>query len=146
MRIIMAAACCVIPLLAGCGSIVRGTTEAVSIYSTPEGAKIKTDNGHECDTSCTFKVARRETFTVTVSKPGYRTEEVYVDTVVSAGGAAAMSGNVLLGGVVGAGVDVATGAGLDHSPNPVRVDLQPLGSAPKRARGKNSAAKGTPTS
>jgi hypothetical protein len=35
-----------------------------------------------------------------------------------------MAGNVLVGGLIGAGVDVATGAMLDLSPNPVNVTLE----------------------
>ncbi|MGO3927394.1 translation initiation factor 2, partial [Rhodopseudomonas pseudopalustris] len=36
------------------------------------------------------------------------------------------AGNLLLGGVVGMGVDAATGAAMDHHPNPVVVTLQPV--------------------
>jgi hypothetical protein len=38
----------------------------------------------------------------------------------------------LLGGVIGMGVDAATGAATDHKPNPVIVTMQP--STPARAR------------
>ena len=40
-------------------------------------------------------------------------------------GAAGFAGNVLLGGLVGMGVDAATGAAMDHKPNPVIVTLKP---------------------
>lgn len=42
---------------------------------------------------------------------------------VSGAGAAGMAGNVILGGVNGAGVDAATGATKRLVPNPVRVTL-----------------------
>ena len=45
---------------------------------------------------------------------------------VQGSGAAGFAGNLLLGGVVGMGVDVVTGAATDHKPNPVIVTLQPL--------------------
>ncbi|WAP67077.1 hypothetical protein [Jiella pelagia] len=61
------------------------------------------------------------------SKPGYQTETVQVSTEVSGGGAAGMAGNILLGGVVGIGVDAVTGAALDHTPNPVNIVLEPDG-------------------
>lgn len=36
-----------------------------------------------------------------------------------------MAGNVLVGGIIGAGVDAGTGAMLDLTPNPAHVDLRP---------------------
>ncbi|WP_210247459.1 hypothetical protein [Neoaquamicrobium microcysteis] len=45
---------------------------------------------------------------------------------MSGGGAAGLAGNILIGGVIGAGVDVATGATLDHHPNPANIYLVPL--------------------
>ena len=49
-------------------------------------------------------------------------------------GAAGFAGNVLLGGLVGMGVDAATGAALDHKPNPVIVTLQPAAPPPRRPK------------
>jgi hypothetical protein len=49
-------------------------------------------------------------------------------------GAAGFAGNVLLGGLVGMGVDAATGAALDHKPNPVIVTLQPAAPQARRPR------------
>jgi hypothetical protein len=49
---------------------------------------------------------------------------------VPGSGAAGFAGNLLLGGLVGIGVDAATGAAQDHKPNPVIVTLQPLLPAP----------------
>jgi hypothetical protein len=42
------------------------------------------------------------------------------------------AGNVLVGGLVGMGVDACTGAAQDHKPNPVSVTLQPLAPASPR--------------
>ncbi|MDP2581055.1 hypothetical protein Q8W37_14030 [Shimia thalassica] len=38
-------------------------------------------------------------------------------------GGAALAGNILVGGIVGIGVDAATGSTLDHVPNPVIADF-----------------------
>jgi hypothetical protein len=35
-----------------------------------------------------------------------------------------MAGNVILGGLIGAGVDVATGAMMELKPNPLTVKLE----------------------
>lgn len=39
-------------------------------------------------------------------------------------GGAALAGNVLVGGIIGLGVDAATGASKELTPNPVRVTLE----------------------
>ena len=52
-------------------------------------------------------------------------------TRVAGGGAAGFAGNILLGGVIGMGVDAASGATLEHHPNPVVAVLQPA-AAPGR--------------
>ena len=114
-------------LLSGCGSIVRGTSEDVAINASPTGTKIHTSNGYQCETSCVLKIPRKDAFTITASKSGYQTETVNVTTEVSGGGAAGMAGNILLGGVIGIGVDAATGAAFDHKPNPVMIVLEPNG-------------------
>ncbi|GJD83932.1 hypothetical protein [Methylobacterium haplocladii] len=51
-----------------------------------------------------------------------------------------MAGNILLGGVVGIGVDAVTGAAFDHFPNPVSATLVPasLPSAQRVARGRRA--------
>ena len=62
---------------------------------------------------------------MTFSKPGYVDERIDVKTQIAGSGAAGFAGNVILGGVVGMGVDAATGATYEHSPNPVRAVLRP---------------------
>lgn len=44
---------------------------------------------------------------------------------IPATGAAGFAGNLLVGGLVGMGVDAVTGAATDHKPNPVTVVLEP---------------------
>ena len=42
---------------------------------------------------------------------------------MSTSGGAAVAGNILVGGIIGLGVDAATGAGKELTPNPVQVTL-----------------------
>lgn len=118
--LVIAASC----LLTGCGSITRGTSEHIAINATPSGTKIQTSTGLQCETSCVVKIPRSDDFTVTAKYPGFQTETVNVKRKVSGGGAAGMAGNLLLGGVIGIGVDAVTGAALDHYPNPVNIALE----------------------
>ena len=62
---------------------------------------------------------------------GYKPQEVPVKTQIAGAGAAGFAGNILLGGVVGMGVDAATGSTLEHVPNPVHVALEPIARAAK---------------
>lgn len=127
---------------AGCGTITRGTDEPVAFLSDPPGAAVTTTKGYACPaTPCSIKVERSDEFDVTFTKPGYQPQVVPVRTEVVGKGAAGMAGNILVGGVIGIGVDAATGAAFDHKPNPVSVVLVPEGkpAAPVR-RGRRKAA------
>ena len=69
---------------------------------------------------------RRSEFVATITREGYETVTVNVTHQVSGQGGAAMAGNVVLGGLIGAAVDASTGAMNDLVPNPVIIELVPL--------------------
>ena len=113
----------VIPIM-GCATVTRGVNDTVTVNATPPDATVTTSLGHQCSQSpCTFTVPRKQSFSVTAKKPGYKDATVQVLTKVAGGGGAGMAGNVLLGGFIGAGVDAVSGAMLSHSPNPVNISL-----------------------
>lgn len=122
--------------LGACASITRGTDEQVTFQSTPQGASVTTSTGLACpSTPCVIVVPRTDQFIATFSKHGYAPQQVAVSTKLSGGGAAGLVGNVLVGGIIGVGVDAYNGASQDHDPNPVVAALRPIGSAsPGRAR------------
>ena len=135
MRLILAAALCV--ALGGCASVTRGTTENISIASTPSGAQADVaglDIPTVCVTPCVLQAKRSADIVVTVSKEGYEPQIVPLSKDVSGSGGAGFAGNLLLGGLVGMGVDAATGAAMDHKPNPVIVTLQPVPPPPPARR------------
>ena len=74
-------------------------------------------------------MSRKSQFSVDITKPGYKPWHGEVTNKVSGAGGAGMAGNVILGGIIGAGVDVATGAMLDITPNPLVVKLDSLPAA-----------------
>lgn len=125
MRVFFAAAAAL--SLAGCATVTRGTTDQIQIQSEPSGANVRTSMSQTCTTPCTLQVSRKDEFTVVFEKPGYVTQEVQVKTQIAGSGAAGFAGNILVGGVIGMGVDAATGSTLEHVPNPVRATLQPAG-------------------
>lgn len=139
-RVVMAAF--VAMSVSACGSIIRGTAEPVAFVSDPPGARMTTDKGYACPaTPCTLQVERSDEFTATFEKEGYRPEVVPVKTHIVGRGGAAFAGNIIAGGVIGMGVDAATGAAFDHSPNPVSVTLAPDHpvAAPRPRRGRKQA-------
>jgi hypothetical protein len=126
---------------AACATVTRGTNQAWSVETTPGGAAVSTTNGFQCDsTPCTFRMPRRSEFDVTFTKPGYRTVTTHVTTQVSGAGAAGMAGNVIVGGIIGGVVDVASGAMLEIRPNPLQVTLEAEGAAPAEAQAPAAAA------
>jgi hypothetical protein len=128
IRLLLAAAI-VTPCL-GCASVSRGTTESISIESTPAGAKAEVSGlgvPTACVTPCVVQAKRNADITVSVSKEGYEPQVVPLIKEIPAAGAAGLAGNVLVGGLVGVGVDAMTGAAQDHKPNPVIVTLRPSG-------------------
>jgi hypothetical protein len=129
-----------ITLSTGCATITRGTNEGFGIQTTPPGADARLSNGLSCVTPCSVKVKRRGDFVVTIARDGYETVNASVTSSVDGGGAAGMAGNVILGGIIGAGVDAGTGAMHSHKPNPLVVTLMPLSLEKMEAKKEEVAA------
>lgn len=117
---------CAMSSLAACATVTRGSNDAWVVDSDPSGARVETSNGHMCvATPCAIKMSRKSEFTATISKPGYKPATVQVTHKTANAGAAGVAGNVLVGGVIGIGVDMISGASQDLTPNPVKVTLEP---------------------
>ncbi len=128
--------------LSACATAVRGTTDEVKFTSDPEGATMTTSFGKTCITPCSMEIARNQAFTASFELAD-QTREVKVKTEVSDEGAAAMAGNILVGGLIGAGIDASNGANRDHVPNPVHADFTNAPAAADPAKTDDAA---TPTS
>ena len=112
-------------LSAGCATITRGSSEVLVIDTDPPGAAATLSSGHACKTPCSIELKRKNNVHVKIEKDGYETVETDVSSQISNAGAAGMAGNVLLGGLIGVGVDAATGATKQLVPNPLKVKLEP---------------------
>lgn len=124
MRAAVAAALvAVVSMGSGCATVTRGRYQAWTVDSTPGGAIVSLSNGERCETPCTLKLRRKYPFTAHICRPGFHPVLTTVQSQISGAGAAGMAGNVLLGGVIGAGVDVGTGAMKELKPNPLAVQL-----------------------
>jgi hypothetical protein len=106
-------------MLGGCATAIRGSTNQVHFASEPSGAVVTTSLGHSCTAPCTLAIERNKEFQATFTRDGHQPSVVEVKTTLSREGGTSFAGNILLGGLIGMGVDAASGAALDHTPNPV---------------------------
>lgn len=111
--------------LSGCATIVEGTTQSVSVTTTPEdGAQCTLLNSqgtwYLTSPGSTTVHKTKTDLKVICDKPGFEQGRV---VAVSHFGAMT-AGNVLAGGVVGIGVDAASGANY-HYDSPIVVPLGP---------------------
>jgi hypothetical protein len=111
-------------LSTGCATITRGTTQALTINSEPSGAIVSMSNGERCETPCTRKFKRKFPIAVEICKAGFKTVSTDIKSQIAGAGAAGMAGNVLVGGLIGVGVDAASGATKELKPNPLAVTLE----------------------
>jgi len=108
-----------------CATSQQGTEQMVSFSSIPNGATVKTSHGFSCSiTPCKIKLPRNKSFKATISKPGFTTEVVKVDSLPSGAGAVGAVGSALIGGVLVSGYDVYKGGVFELSPNEVNVKLK----------------------
>ena len=108
----------------GCATITRSPSQTWSVETTPIGATASLSNGERCETPCTLKLRRKYPFALELCKPGFARVETTVQSGMSGAGGTALAGNVLIGGLIGAGIDAGTGAMKDLKPNPMVVVLE----------------------
>ncbi|RME71892.1 MAG: PEGA domain-containing protein [Verrucomicrobia bacterium] len=116
-------------ILSGCATVTRGTKDTLVVTSDPAGAEVHVE-GPNVDlhgkTPTSFKLSRKFEGKVHITKEGYEPIEVDVTSAPVTAGGVGMAGNAIVGGLIGAGIDVATGATNGLKPNPIDVKLVPL--------------------
>ena len=111
-------------LSTGCATITRGRSEAVDGEDATDRCRVTLSNGMTCRTPCALTIRRKYPFSVDVCKAGYKRVVTQVVSSIHGAGGVGLAGNVLLGGAIGAGVDVGTGAARDLEPNPLEITLE----------------------
>ncbi len=107
--------------LAGCATIVSGTTESISITSQPSGANVFIDGSTHGRTPTSVELKRRKGHSVRVEMDGYEAFERAITTKANGW----IWGNIIFGGIPGLIVDLATGAIHDLEPNHIVANLTP---------------------
>ena len=119
--------------LSACATVTKGSNDTVKMTSVPSEASVVFEDTAQklqparCQTPCEIEMNRKRSYLATVSKAGYEDYVVVMEPKLSASGGTAMAGNLLLGGIIGAGVDATTGASKDLTPNNLEVTLAPKG-------------------
>jgi hypothetical protein len=129
-------------VLSGCATIVEGTTQSVSVKSTPvDGAQCTLVNSQGTwyiTTPGSTTVHKTKTdLDVTCTKAGFLPGHLVATSHFGATTAA----NILAGGVIGIGVDAASGANY-HYDSPIVV---PLGASAGQDQSAAPATAGDPT-
>ena len=119
------AACAV--ALSGCATIIKGSTQSIAISTAPvNGANCTLSSKEGSWIVVTPGVATvgktKQDITIRCSKEGYQDA---VSTIPSDFQGWTL-GNILLGGIIGVGVDAATGA-MNEYPHTFNVPMYPLG-------------------
>jgi hypothetical protein len=109
----------------GCATIANGTSEKVHINSDPAGAQITIDSGETLTTPVDVDLARGQTHTVVFHKDGYQDET----TTLTSGESGKVLGNILIGGIIGVGIDEASGAAKKLSTDDLEITLVPVAAA-----------------
>lgn len=115
VSVILIAALC----LSGCGAIMHGTDQEISINSSPTQAKVYV-NGEERTTPAVYDLKRKNSYLVRVSKEGYEPAEVMINKSLDWTAWA----DLFIFGVIPIFYDLASGAAYKLSPEEINVTLQ----------------------
>ena len=116
--------------LAACGTITQGTSQDIAVTSTPEGAHCDfTRKGQligaidRTPGSVTVDKTKHDIM-LTCALPGYQTASANLESGYGIG----TFGNIIFGGLIGWGIDEASGA-VNKYPTSAHVTFVPLGTA-----------------
>jgi hypothetical protein len=99
---------------------MTGTTQKVPIMSDPDNAQVTTNTGYQGTTPCIFDLERKKSHLLSFKKEGYKNAQVLLKKTVCG----SVAGNIVVGGIVGAGVDAVSGAMWKLTPEEVNVTLE----------------------
>lgn len=110
----------------GCATIIHGTTQDIGITTDPSEADLLVDGRERYKSPTKITMKRKDDHSVEVTKEGFQKENVNIKSVLSG----VVLGNILLGGLIGWGVDAISGGQYRLVPENVDVRLRPLTSQP----------------
>jgi hypothetical protein len=106
-------------LLAGCGTIMHGSSQGVGLASSPTNAKITIDNIAKGNTPVIAELTRKDTHIIKFELDGFLPYEATITRKVSGW----VWGNIVFGGLIGLAVDAISGGLYELSPSEVSANL-----------------------
>jgi hypothetical protein len=105
----------------GCATIVTGggPDQKVRISSEPTGARVMVDGSYRGQTPLSLELTRKDDHQVKMELAGYTTHE----QTIKSGFNPMVFGNILIGGIIGVGVDLISGASTSLSPGDISPKL-----------------------
>jgi PEGA domain len=105
----------------GCATIVTGAgpDQKVRISSEPTGAKVTVDGTYRGQTPLSVELTRKDDHQVKMELAGYASHE----QMIKSGFNPMVFGNILIGGLIGVGVDLISGASTSLSPGDISPKL-----------------------
>ena len=106
-------------ILAGCCSIIHGTSQEVGVSSSPTGAKVVVNGSQMATTPATLNLKRNGSHRIRLELDGYQPYEMTLTKSVSGW----VWGNIVFGGLIGLAVDAIDGAIYKLAPEQVSAQL-----------------------
>jgi hypothetical protein len=103
----------------GCATMTKGTTQSIAINSSPSGATVIIDGMPMGQTPLTISLARSSNHSGVLSLAGYDDAAFTITRKFTN----TTFGNILFGGLIGVGVDAASGANYDLTPDSIYATL-----------------------
>jgi hypothetical protein len=119
--------------LQGCATIMQGSTQQITVGSSPSGATVVVNGFQRLKTPAVVELSRKEPHRLEISMEGYHTETVEIRNVSSS----MPMGNIIAGGLIGFAIDHSSGAAFRLVPEVVQVSLRPAVPEKQEAEAKN---------
>ncbi|MBN2594798.1 MAG: hypothetical protein JXA81_14925 [Sedimentisphaerales bacterium] len=103
----------------GCATIVTGKYQDISVSSDPPGATVKSGEGSTITTPGSFQLLRNKDYTLAASYP----EKAPIQQKLKHELQGWFWMNILLGGIPGMVIDLATGSACELKPKQVHFDF-----------------------
>ena len=104
----------------GCASILKGTSQIVTIDSNVKGAEILANGVMVGKTPYNGPLRRGSAMTLLVKKDGYDSRQFMLNTAIEP----VFWGNIICGGFFGSTTDLASQAMYEYAPATIVVDLE----------------------
>jgi hypothetical protein len=114
----------------GCATIVSGRDQNIHITSNPPGVRVKADTGVEVTTPGSLKLPRNRPHTLVAEYAGAQPQQKDLQSGLNGW----IFGNILIGGIIGVVIDIASGAYGDLSPATACFDFTPVGQAAEQRK------------